>query len=264
MWASRACSAHPRRGTGAGFPSRSGCDRVADSARGTGRPIRWPARTNSAAQAIEEPRIFKPGQVVRGQMEVAILVVVAVEKSGEIEGAGHGEKSAEEVGMAQGDVHRVVAAEAAAERKQARVAIFLADEGQDFAGEDRPRSPCGGRCGGAEQSGGCTSSHDPRNPRKRAGARRRRSCRRERRPCRSLQTGKSGRRRWEKPGQASRRGQRRAAPWSGRGGWTRLRDIPGSCVAPHGFDWTWLPGRNQRLTGHDKRAWGVEGGGDGI
>ena len=35
----------------------------------------------TGAKAIEEPRIFKPGQVVRGQMEVAIFVVVAVEKS---------------------------------------------------------------------------------------------------------------------------------------------------------------------------------------
>ena len=35
--------------------------------------------------------------------------------------------------MAQCDVHRVVAAEAAAEREQARIAIFLADEGQHFA-----------------------------------------------------------------------------------------------------------------------------------
>ena len=62
-------------------------------------------------------------------MEVAILVVIAVEKAREVESAGHGEKSTEQVGMAQGDIHRVVAAEAAAQRQQARVAVFLADEG---------------------------------------------------------------------------------------------------------------------------------------
>ncbi len=149
------------------------------------------------AKAIEEPRIFEPGQVVRGQMEVAILVVVAVEKGGEVESAGHGEKSAEKAGMAQGDVHRVVAAEAAAKRQQARVAIFLADEGHHFveniglvvhvAGDAAARRDLAVvpalAIDGVDAKELKLAGVDPVGE--------------TRRPCRGLQTRKSGRRRWE-------------------------------------------------------------------
>src|SRR5580692_12986941 len=79
------------------------------------------------AEAIEEPRIAEVRQVVRRQIEVAILVVVAIEESRQIERSRERKKSRKDVRMAQRDVHRVVPSEAAPECKQAWIVVFLAN-----------------------------------------------------------------------------------------------------------------------------------------
>src|SRR5580692_5463420 len=81
-----------------------------------------------APVAIEEPGIAEIGQVMRRQIEVAVLVVVAVEEVGDVEGAGHAEQAGEYIGMAQRNVGGMVAAEAAAERDEMAVAILEANQ----------------------------------------------------------------------------------------------------------------------------------------
>jgi hypothetical protein len=41
---------------------------------------------------------------VHGNVEVAVVVVVAGEEAGSVEGAAHGEHGGEDVGVAEGDV----------------------------------------------------------------------------------------------------------------------------------------------------------------
>ena len=85
-----------------------------------------------APKTIEKPWIREAGQIVRGQMEVAIVVVIAVEKTGEVKCARQRDKSSKDLRVAQGDIDRVIAAETASKREKARVRVLLADEWDDF------------------------------------------------------------------------------------------------------------------------------------
>ena len=69
---------------------------------------------------------------MHGDVEVAVVVVVAAEKVGGVEGSAHGEHAGEDVGVAERDVHGVVAAEAGADGADAGVLVELADEGDDL------------------------------------------------------------------------------------------------------------------------------------
>ena len=82
--------------------------------------------------AVEIPGVAHVRQVVHGDVEVAVVVVVAGEKAGGVEGAAHGEHGGEDVGMAQGDVECVIAAEAAADDGELGSWILLAEEGEDL------------------------------------------------------------------------------------------------------------------------------------
>ena len=82
---------------------------------------------------LEEPGVGQVGQVVSGQIEVAILVVVALQKLLEIEGPGHGQKPGKQVRTAQCDVDRMVAAEAAPQRHQVRIAVLEPHQRYHFA-----------------------------------------------------------------------------------------------------------------------------------
>jgi len=89
----------------------------------------------AAAIAIEKPGVAEMGQEVHGLVVVDVSVVVAAEKVVQVEGAGHGEESGEDVGVAEGDVDGMKASEAAAERDEMGVLIFEAHEGDDFVDE---------------------------------------------------------------------------------------------------------------------------------
>ena len=65
--------------------------------------------------AIEIPGVADVRQIVHGDVEVAVVVVVAGEEAGGVEGSAHREHGGEDVGVAEGDVERVIAAEAAAD-----------------------------------------------------------------------------------------------------------------------------------------------------
>ena len=80
-------------------------------------------------EAIEIPMVADVGQVMRGDVEVAVVVVVAAEEVRGVEGSAHGEHTAEDVGMAEGDVEGVIAAEAGADGAEVLSAVALADEG---------------------------------------------------------------------------------------------------------------------------------------
>ena len=84
------------------------------------------------AVLIEEPGVGEVGDVVSGDVVVAVVVVVAVEEAGWIEGSAEREDGVEDVGMAEGDVGGVVAAEAAADGGEVGELVVLADEGQDL------------------------------------------------------------------------------------------------------------------------------------
>ena len=81
-----------------------------------------------ALVAVEVPCVAEVGQVVRGQVEIDIFVVVAVEKACHVEGAGHRKQSGEHVGVAEGDVGGVESAEAAAQGDHVRIPVLLPDE----------------------------------------------------------------------------------------------------------------------------------------
>jgi hypothetical protein len=72
---------------------------------------------------------------VRGDVEVAVVVVVATEEVGRVEGSAHGEHSAEDVGMAEGNVESVIGAEAGADGGEVLGMVTLADEGNYFLHE---------------------------------------------------------------------------------------------------------------------------------
>ena len=70
------------------------------------------------AVVVKVPGISKIRQIVSRQVEVTILVVIAAEEVGQVKRAGHSEQPGEDVGMAKGNVRRVISAEAAAERDE--------------------------------------------------------------------------------------------------------------------------------------------------
>jgi hypothetical protein len=85
--------------------------------------------------AVEIPGIAGVRQIVHGDVEVAVVVVVAGEEAGGVEGAAHGEHGRKNVGVAEGDVECVIAAEAGADGGKLRGLILLTDEGEDFLHE---------------------------------------------------------------------------------------------------------------------------------
>jgi hypothetical protein len=82
--------------------------------------------------AVEIPGVADVGEVVHGNVEVAVVVVVAGEKVGRVKGSAHREHGCEDVWMAEGDVHSVIAAEAGADGAEAGVLVLLAYEGTDL------------------------------------------------------------------------------------------------------------------------------------
>lgn len=84
------------------------------------------------AVTIEIPGVADVGEVVHGDVEVAVVVVVAAEKVGGVEGSAHGEHGGEDVGMPERSVQGVVAAEARADGAKAGVLILLTDERDDL------------------------------------------------------------------------------------------------------------------------------------
>ena len=83
-----------------------------------------------APVALEVCGVAHVLQVVHGDVEVAIVVVVAGEEAGGVERTAHGEHCGEDFGMAEGDVQRVIAAEAAAKGGELAALILLAKEGE--------------------------------------------------------------------------------------------------------------------------------------
>jgi predicted alpha/beta superfamily hydrolase len=72
------------------------------------------------------------GQIVRRDVEVAVVVVVPREKVGGVEGAAHGEHGGEDLRMPQRNVQCVIAAEAAADGGELSALVLLTKERQDL------------------------------------------------------------------------------------------------------------------------------------
>ena len=86
-------------------------------------------------EAIEIPMVADVGQVMRGDVEVAVVVVVAAEEVRGVEGSAHGEHTAEDVGMAEGDVEGVISTEAGSDGGEVLRVIALTDQGDDLPQE---------------------------------------------------------------------------------------------------------------------------------
>ncbi len=84
------------------------------------------------AVTIEIPRIADVWEIVHRNVEVAVVVVVAAEKVGGVEGSAHGEHAGEDIWVTERHVHCVVPAEAGADGADSRVLVELADEGNNF------------------------------------------------------------------------------------------------------------------------------------
>ena len=82
--------------------------------------------------AVEIPGIADVGQVVHGDIEVAVVVVVAGEEAGGVEGAAHREHRSEDVGVAEGDVEGVIATEAGANGGKLNGLVLLANQRQNL------------------------------------------------------------------------------------------------------------------------------------
>jgi len=81
---------------------------------------------------IEIPGVVQVREVVHGDVEVAVVVVVAGEKAAGVECAADGEHGGEDVGVAQGEVQCVVAAEAAADGGELGTVVLLMKEGENL------------------------------------------------------------------------------------------------------------------------------------
>src|SRR5258708_11729976 len=81
---------------------------------------------------MEIPGIAGVRQVVHRDVEVTIVVVVAGEKAGGVEGAAHGEHGGEGFGMTERAVEWVIAAQAGADGGELRGLILMTDEGKDL------------------------------------------------------------------------------------------------------------------------------------
>ncbi len=89
-----------------------------------------------AADLVEEPRVVQVGQVVDRVGEVAVVVEITVEERPDVERPAQAEAVADEVGVAQGEVDRVVAAEAGAGQAHPAVAGLAHGVGQDVVEDD--------------------------------------------------------------------------------------------------------------------------------
>ena len=81
---------------------------------------------------IEVPGVGEIGEVVSGKVEVQVFVEVTVEEAGWIEGSAEREDGVEDIGMAEGDVGGVIAAEAASDGCEVGELVAFANEGEDL------------------------------------------------------------------------------------------------------------------------------------
>lgn len=85
-----------------------------------------------AAIEVEVVSIAHVRHVVGGQVEIAILVVVAGEEAGGVERAAHRKNGGEGFGMAKSHVNCMVTPKAAPYRTETGTAIAMANEGDDL------------------------------------------------------------------------------------------------------------------------------------
>lgn len=88
--------------------------------------------TGVATEIVKVMSVADVRHVVGGQVEVAVLIVVAGEEAGGIERATHREDSGKDLGVAKGDVDCMVTTKAASDGAEAGTAILVADEGYDL------------------------------------------------------------------------------------------------------------------------------------
>src|SRR5580658_3481941 len=81
---------------------------------------------------VEEPRIVEIWDKVRGAIEIAKLIEVAVEERLHIERPRHGDAVCHHVGMLESEVHGMIRAKAAARHTQRGSRIELANQRQHF------------------------------------------------------------------------------------------------------------------------------------
>jgi predicted alpha/beta superfamily hydrolase len=87
------------------------------------------------AVAFEVYRVAHVLKVVHGNVEVAVVVIVAREEGRGVEGSAHGEHGGEDIGMAKSEIERVVAAEAAADSGELAALVLLVKERKNFLHE---------------------------------------------------------------------------------------------------------------------------------
>src|SRR5690348_1160273 len=78
-------------------------------------------------KTVEKPGIVEVGKVVEGEVEVGVLVVITVEELLGIEDSPHREHRGEDVRMAESKIDRMIAAEAATDRRQTGRAVLSVD-----------------------------------------------------------------------------------------------------------------------------------------
>lgn len=88
--------------------------------------------TAIATVIVEVMDVAHVWHVVRRQVEVAVLIVVTGEEAGGVERAAHGENASEDLGVAEGNVDRMVTTKAAPDGTQAGTAVPVTDEGDDL------------------------------------------------------------------------------------------------------------------------------------
>src|SRR5277367_5285891 len=72
---------------------------------------------------------------MRWNVEINILIVIAVQETAKIEGAAHGKKSGELVGMTERNVDCLVSAKAATQGNPLLVPVLVAHQRQHFVGD---------------------------------------------------------------------------------------------------------------------------------
>src|SRR5205823_11280750 len=84
------------------------------------------------AEALQVFAICQVLHVIVRRVKIAVLVVVSVEKLFNLKGAAHGDAFADQLRMAQREVHRMISSEAAAMCDQATTSIAFLDERNYF------------------------------------------------------------------------------------------------------------------------------------
>ena len=130
---------------------------------------------------------LEAGQEVRRAEQVGVLIVVAVQEAGDVEGAAHRDARREDVGVPQGHGERVVGAEAAAgDAERSRVRCKCARTARPHrAGCVPSQIPIDAL---ARMAAWRRNSRRPASARRRTAARRPRACPPARRPCRGPRT----------------------------------------------------------------------------